>query len=452
MPLLSSPGIGSGIDVRGIIQKLMSVEQQPLLKISTRVVELKTQLSAYGSLKSSVSGFRDAIDKLADPSKFKAFKATSSDDKIATASASSAAAKGVYNFQVLRVAENHRMAAGTTYSNTDAAVLGTAGEMMTISVGSAAFNVEFGGKTLGAIRDEINAAATNTGVTASILKDDVGYRLSLSSNGTGSDKAIGVTYAGADPFALQTLNADRDTSGSFTIADLNAAVRLEGQFDITSSSNTLTDTIQGVSINLQAAGTTTLTVDRDTASVETSVQAFVKAYSDLVSNLNKLRGQALKSDSSGLGSIENQMRNVLSQQVDLEGSFNNAFEIGISTQKSGALTLDSKLLSSAITSNFDGLAKLFADPDQGLAKRLSSLATSFLDTGGMLDGRTQGINNQISSEQSKKALLEERLKIIEVRLTKQYNSLDAVVARLTGSANLLTQQLNGLTNLNNRNR
>jgi|LNFM01.1.fsa_nt_gb flagellar hook-associated protein 2 len=450
MTTLSSPGIGSGIDVRGIIEKLMSVEQQPLVKISTRVVELKTQLSAYGSLKSSVSGFRDAIDKLADPTKFKVFKATSSDDKVVTASATSSAAKGVYNLEVQRIAENHRMAAGTTYANTDTAVLGTAGDTMTIAVGSAAFNIEFGGKTLGAIRDEINAAATNTGVTASILKDNVGYRLSLSSNGTGSDKALGLTYSGADPFALQTLNADRDTSGSFTIADLNASVRLEGQFDITSSSNTLSETIQGVSINLQAAGTTTVTVDRDTASVESSVQAFVKAYSDLVSNLGKMRGQALKSDSSGLGSIESQLRNVLSQQVNVEGSFNNAFEIGISTQKNGTLSLDSKVLTSAITTNFDGLAKLFADPDQGLAKRLSALATSFLDTGGMLDGRTQGINNQISSEESKKALLEERLKIIEVRLTKQYNSLDLVVSRMQGSANLLNQQLAGLSNLNDR--
>lgn len=450
MTTLSSPGIGSGIDVRGIIGKLMSVEQQPLLKINTRVVELKTQLSAYGALKSSVSGFRDAIDKLADPTRFKAFEATSSDEKVATASASSSAAKGVYTLNVLRIAENHRMAAGTTYANTDTAVLGTAGDRMTIAVGSAAFNVDFGGKTLGAIRDEINSAATNTGVTASILKDNVGYRLSLSSNGTGGDKAIGVTYTGPDPFALQTLNADRDTSGGFTIADLNASVQLEGQFNITSSSNTLSETIQGVSITLQAAGTTTVKIDRDTASVEASVQSFVKAYSDLIGNLSKMRGQALKSDSSGLASIESQMRNVLSQQVDVEGSFNNAFEIGISTQKNGTLTLDSKVLNNAITANFDGLAKLFADPNQGLAKRLSSLATSFLDTGGMLDGRSQGLSNQISTEESKKALLEERLKIIEVRLTKQYNSLDLIVSRMQGSANLLTQQLSGLSNLNQR--
>lgn len=450
MATLSSPGLGSGIDVRSIIDKLMTVEKQPLMKIGTRVVELKAQLSAYGSLKSSVSGFRDAIDKLADLEKFKVFKATSSDDAVATVSASSTAARGVYNIEVLRTAENHRMAAGTTYANADTAIVGTAGDKMNISVGGAAFEVVYGGKTLAGIRDAINSAASNTGVTASILKDDVGFRLSLSSNDTGSAKALTVTYSAADPLALTTLNADRNSSGGFTAADLDASVRLEGQYTITSSSNTLTDTVQGVSIALQKAGTTRIRVDRDTSSVEQSVQSMAKAYSDLVATMNKMRGQVLKSDSAGLGSIESQLRNVLSQESEVDGLFSNAFEIGLSTQKNGQLTLDNKILKSAMEKDYDGLAKLFADPNQGLAKRLRTLADSLLETGSMLDGRSEGINSQIRAEEARKASIEQRLTIVEARLTATYNSLDTVVTRMTGTGNLLIQQLSGMTNLNNR--
>lgn len=216
---LSTPGIGSGLDIGGIIDKLMSLERAPVSRIDTRLVELKAQVSAYGSLKSAVSTFRDSLDKLADISKFKAFTATSSAATVVTTSASGSSGKGVYNINVQRLAENHRMAAGTTYADTGSTTIGTAGDTMTIGVGTESFTVDVGGKTLAGIRDAINTASANTGMTASVLKDDAGYRLSLSSNSTGSGKALSVSYSGGDLFALQTLNADRNSSGGFTTAD-----------------------------------------------------------------------------------------------------------------------------------------------------------------------------------------------------------------------------------------
>ncbi len=452
---LSSPGIGSGIDVRGIVQKLMSVEQQPLMKLNTRVVELKSQLSAYGSLKGAVSTFRDAIEKLSDLSKFKAFSARSSDDAVLGSSASSAAAKGIYSLEVTRIAENHRMASGTAFGGTDT-VIGSAGDLMRIKVGSNDFEIDYGGKSLATIRDEINAASTNTGVTASLLKDNSGYRLTLAANGVGSSSAIGVKHfnGGAeipDPFAMMTLNQDRDASGGFNIEDLDAAVRLEGQFDITSSSNTLTDVIQGVTLSLKKAGTVTVNVDRDTAAVQSSVQAVVKSYSDLVTIMTKMKGEVLKSESSTLSSIQNQLRAVLNGRVDVGGAFSSALEAGISTQKNGTLTLNTKILNDAIVQDFDGMAKLFADPDKGLATRLFQLADSFLKTGALFDGRTQGLDSQIRAEQSRKAGIEERLKIVEGRLFKQYYNLDSVVSRLQGTNSALSSQLDAITNFNRNN-
>jgi len=327
-------------------------------------------------------------------------------------------------------------------------VIGNAGEMMNIAVGGAAFEVEVGGKSLAGIRDAINAATDNTGVTASILKDDQGYRLSLSSNDTGSAKALSISYSAIDPFALTTLNSDRDASGGFTSADLDASVKLEGQFTITSSSNTLSETLQGVSVTLKKAGAVQVNVERDASAVDQSAQDFVKAYNDLISTMSKMRSQTLKSDGAALGSIESQLRNVLSQESKVEGVFSNAFELGLSTQKNGQLSLDSKIFKSAMEKDYDGLANFFADGTQGLAKRLRNLADGFLETGALLDGRTQGLNNQITQEEAKKAALEQRLTVVEARLTATYNSLDSVVANLTATNNLLTQQLAGLRNLN----
>lgn len=444
--LLSSPGIGSGLDVRGIIENLMSVERRPVIALETRNVEIKAKVSAYGSLKSAVSTFRDAVDKLSEPGKFKVFAATSSDTDVATATASSSAARGVYNMTVNRIAENHRMASGTSFVNADVLTLGDVGDTMTIKVGAAAFVVESGGKTLNALRDEINAAATNSGVTASVMKADGGYRLLLSSNDTGSAKALTVTYSNAtDPLALTTLNADRDGTAGFLPADLDASVLLEGQFAITSSSNTLSEAIQGVSVTLRKAGSLTVNVDRDKAAVERSVQDFAKAYSDLVGTMGKMRGQVLKSDSPVLLNLETQMRAVLNSVSRADAGFANVFELGISTTKSGTLEVNGKTLSSALDANFDGVSKLFADSTHGIAKQLESLADSFLATGGPLDGRTQGLDTELRQNDARKVQLEERLRQIELRYTQQFQSLDLLVSQLSQTGQALQQQLAGLS-------
>ena len=450
MPLLSSPGVGSGLDVRGIVDKLMTVERAPVIRLDTRNVELNAHLSAYGSLKSAVSTFRDAVGKLSDLTKFKVYAATASDKDVLDTTASSSAARGTYNLVVNRIAENQRMAAGTSFADSGSTTVGALGDTLTITVGSNPFTVDIGGKTLSQVRDAINTAANNTGVTASILKDNTGYRISLSANETGSAKALSVAYSGTDPFAFTTLNTDRDGSGGFTSADLDASVRLEGQFDITSSSNTLTDTIEGVTLNLKKAGTVTINVNRDTNAVQASVRGFVKAYSDLLGTMNKMRGDILKSDSSVLLNLESQLRAVLNSASATDSKFANVFEVGLSTQKSGTLELNSKILDTALNSDFDGVASLFADPAQGIAKQLSALADSFLATGGALDGQTQGLTNEMKLNQNKKAQLNEHLRQIELRYTQEFGALDSLVSSLTQSGNALTQQLTAITNISSR--
>ncbi len=444
MPL-STPGIGSGLDIGGIVDKLMSLERAPVSKVDAKIVELQSQVSAYGSLKSAISTFRDSVAKLADISKFKVYSATSSSTDVLSASASSSAAKGVYNIEVLRIAENHRMAAGTTYADTTTTAIGTTGDTMAVSVGDKAFTVATGGKTLADIRDAINGARDNSGVTASIIKDDVGYRLTLSASSTGSSNLVSVAYSGTDQFALQTLNTDRDSSGGFTKADLDASVKLENSFTITSSTNSLSSAIDGVALTLVAAGKSAVNVSRDISSVQGSVQAMTRAYSTLVSLMGKMRVEVLKSDTSAVSGIESQLRAALSSNINA-GNFTNAFQLGISTQKNGTLAVDNSTLANALNNDFDGVAKLFADPNNGLATRLAKLADSYLVTNGVLDGRAQGLDNALRDARGQKSRMEQRLIIVQARLTKQYNALDSVVSGLQRTGNLVTQQLDALTN------
>ena len=159
-------------------------------------------------------------------------------------------------------------------------------------------------KTLAEVRDLINEASGNTGVTASILNDDLGSRLLLSADATGSDNFITTSYSDADPFSFATLNTDRDGDLSVTAADLDAVLSVDGVFTATRSTNTVKDVVQGVTINLASAGTSTLTVNEDTASVQSSVQKFVDSYNTVLTTIRSLREGALSDDANSLFSIE----------------------------------------------------------------------------------------------------------------------------------------------------
>ena len=170
-----------------------------------------------------------------------------------------------------------------------------------------------------------------------------------------------------------------------------------------------------------------------------------KAYSSLISTMAKMKGDVLKTDTSAVSNMADQLRNVLGSDVSVGGSFSNAFQIGISTQKTGTLAVDSTVLNSAINDDPEGFASLFSNATNGLAVRLTQLADSFLATNGVLDGRSQGLDSAIQSATAQKERLTQRLTLVKVRLTKQYNSLDSLVSGLQRTGNLVTQQLDAIT-------
>ena len=441
---LSSPGIGSGIDVKGIVSQLIAIERQPVVRILERNVELKAALSGYGKLASDLSTFQSAMQDLSDVDKFSVFSTTSSNEDVVTASASGDAARGVVEVDVQRLAENHRLVAGTAFADTDTTVVAGTGETMTLTVGGSAFTVDIGDQTLAGVRDAINDASDNTGVTASIITDDTGSYLTLTSERTGADGFVTASFSGSDPLSLSALNDDRDASGTFDADDLNAVTVLEGQFTVTTSTNEVTDAITGVTLSLKDTGTSTVRIDRDTATVQKNVEAFVSAYNKVIGTLNELRDGALQTDRSTLNSLEARFRTELTQAVDSDGAYSRLFEIGITTQRDGTLAVDSSALSNVLENNFDEVATLFASENTGYAVRFERLADAYLDTGGLIDSRRQSLNRQVSDNDDRKLSLEQRIELKEQRLLEQFGGLDGVVSSLNAQADRLTQQLESI--------
>lgn len=228
-------------------------------------------------------------------------------------------------------------------------------------------------QSLQGIRDAINKAGI--GVSASIVSDGSTnpYHLVLTSTKTGQASSMKITVAGtgeadADPALASLLTYDPSGTQSLTQTSSAQSAKLTvNGIAVTSASNTVTAAIQGVSLSLSGAGTSSVTIAKNTASVQTGVGAFVTAYNKLNSTIASLTAYSADSGTAGalLGdaatlSIQTRLRQTLGQAVTGAGGLTTLSQIGISFQKDGSLALDSTKLSTAVTNNFSDIAGLFS--------------------------------------------------------------------------------------------
>ena len=297
------------------------------------------------------------------------------------------------------------------------------------------------------MRDSINNATDNTGVTASIIQDGSSYRLLLASNDTGSANALTLSYSGADPLSLTTLNTDRNGDAVFTPSDLDASITLAGQFTSTSSSNNVSGVIQGVTLNLLKSGTITLNVAQDTNTVQANVTSFANALSGLFTTMSQLKSRGLQNDGGLLLNLEQDLRNALNASASTGGQYNYASEVGLTTQADGTVAVDATKLTAALTKDFSSVAKLFSDPTNGLAVRLSNLADGFVGANGSVQGRTDSINSQLKSLANDRTNMTARLNEIQNNYLAQYSKLDTLLSGMQTTSTYLTQQLQSLYSL-----
>ena len=444
--MISAPGVGSGLDVNSIVNQLMTLERRPLNRLESSKQDLQVQLSAFGTLKSSFDSFQSALKDLKTLNAFEVYKADSADETAFTATANSSAATGFTDIQVISLAEAHKMGS-LAIADTDTTTLGGSGDQVTFTVNGNAFTVDGGGMTLSQLRDAINDAADNTGVSATIISENSGSnRLVLTARETGNDNAINLSFTG-------TLGTDLGLTDINTPGQLDSELLVDGLYTITRSSNTISDAISGITLNLKSETTDAvqLNVSRDTESVTESVQAFVDAYNELQTTIDSLSGEGndLEADNT-LRSIENQIRAVFNTPPGaLNSSFSYLSEVGVSFQRDGKLSLDSDDLQKAIDSDFAGMAELFANDDQGYLFRVDALVSTFVQTDGLIGIRQDGLNTRIDTVDQRILDMEFRLELREQRLLNQFTALDVLMGELQGTSNFLTQQLASLPKIQN---
>lgn len=440
MGTITAPGVGSGLDISGIIQSLVAVEREPLNRIEANQSAARIELSAFGRLNSSLETFESALNELDSFSSFRIFETTTSDEDIATATASSDAAEGETDIVITQLAQRNVLSS-VAFTDTNTIV----GEgTLTISVGADSFDVVIGStnSTLSGIRDAINNASDNTGITATVINANDGSRLIFSSDDEGVANALTLTGGGA----LTSLS-----SANLTVQEppLDAQFTVSG-FAVTSSSNTVSNVLQGVTFELEAIGASTITVGRNNSAVQESVQEFVDAFNAVNTTITQLRAGDLQGESLLL-TIVSDLRNVFNTATTgLGGTFSSLSEIGVAFNDEGALALDADALTTALNADFRGVSNLFADPTQGYVTRLQDIAEFLVQTGGLIDSREEGVNTRIDNFDARIEQFELRLISIERRLTTQFSALDTLLSSLNNTSRFLTSSLASLPTIQRR--
>lgn len=391
MATITSTGIGSGLDIESIITKLMTAESTPLTALATKQSSYQAKVSAYGTLSSAVSTFQTAMANLGKSSTFDALKTSVGDSTIYTATASTKATAGTYQVNISQLAQAQSLSTAGQASKTASIGSGTTTTISfqfgTISGGTltdgtysgatftqdadqatGSITIDSSNNSLQGIRDAINAAGI--GVTATLVSDgsSTPNRLVLTSTETGEASSMKISVEG--DATLQSL-LEYDPAGTQNLTQNNAAQNTKltvNGLSISSATNSITDAIQGVTIQALTTGSTNLTISKNTSAVETNVNAFITAYNQLntvVTNLTAYNastqtGGALLGDSTAR-SIQEQMRKMLNTSLTgLSNSSMSLSKIGVAFQKDGSLALDSDKLSTALTNNFSDIAGLFA--------------------------------------------------------------------------------------------
>lgn len=474
---IQSLGVGSGLALDDLVQQLLEAERAPKdARLNEKEERIEAEISGLGQIKSKLSAFEDAVDELRSDDGINGREPTitnpSEDDDVLSAEASNSALRGSYEITVEQLASGSRITTddGAFTSSTDAVLSSGTGSLTFDVGGSDSFTIEVtAGMTLTQLREAINNADDNFGVTANIIDTgtSAGPRLVYSSSetGEGNDLVITNDTGAAELDRLSTTGGTGNISAANIQSAQNAIAYIDG-IEVQSESNEFENTIQNVSFEVNEVSpkdsngdlqATTLEIGYDKEGLEEKIRDFVDNYNSLIGEINTLtrygeseleEDGALAGDSL-LRGIQTSMANIVGGNVS-SSSLGGLFQIGIEFNDEGKLeigTTDFGLgtgedrLEDALEDNFDEIAKLFTDESEGIATRLYDFADEYTSYGGLISLREQTAKGNRDELYDERETLELRMQTYEDTLRKKYLNLDQTVAQLNQTSSALLASL-----------
>ena len=469
---IQSLGVGSGLALDDLVQQLLSAERQPKEeRLNAKEERIEAEISGLGKIKSKLSDFKDAVDELRSDNGINGREPTisnpSEDNDVLSAEASNSALRGSYEIVVEQLASGSRITtdAGAFTSSSDPVLTSGTGSLTFDVGGSKSFTVDVtAGMSLTALREKINNSDNNFGVTANIIDTGTGAgpRLVFSSSetGNGNDLVITNDTGAAELDRLSTAGGTNNISAANIQSAKNAVAYIDG-IEVQSSSNEFENTIQNVSFEVNevspkdAAGdflATKLNIGYDKEGLDKKIRDFVDNYNSLIDEIKTLTryGESELEDDGALAGdsllrgIQSGLASIVGDSVS-SSSLGGLFQIGIEFNDDGKLevgTTDFGLgsgedrLEDALEDNFDEIAKLFTDPDEGIATRLHDFSKEYTSFSGLISLRERAAKDDRDDIFDERETLELRMLNYEEILRDKYLNLDQTVAQLnqTGSA------------------
>ena len=436
----STTGLGTGIDVSSYVQAALAQQSGPLALAEQQQTQLSNQTTALNTLNSNLQALLTAAQSLNDPAgQFNSLDVTSSDPSLLAASATAGSAQGNHTVTINSLATTSSeysadQATSSTPTNTGSFQIqvGT-GTPVTINVTSA-------NNTLAGIASAINASGAD--VTASVINDAGGARLSIVSNLSG---------------APGDLTISNDTVGlGFTkaVTGVNASLTVDG-IPISSTSNAVTGAINGVTLNLIAADPNTqvdLTIQPDVTQAEAAINSFVSAYNTVVSGLDSqfavdpTTGQQgpLATDSSA--TIAQDL--VLSAATYAPGgnsTIPNLASLGLNFNDDGTITVDQGTLANALQNNFAAVQNFLQGSSTAFAPNLVNTLQNLTEpSAGVIAVDLTGISDQQQSLSQQINDFQAQLAIQQQTLTTYYSQIDTTLEELPELQAQVASQLSSL--------
>lgn len=439
--MVSFAGIGSGLDLSSLVDSLVELEKQPIRALTTRKTDANRQLTNLGALVSRLKDLETAAENLDEVNEVRAVSATSSNEDFFTVSASDTAALGNYDLRVDNLAKG-QVTQSMVYSSNSTGLVGTGSIGITVGTDTMVDVVFDGTEDLDGVAAKINASKAR--VTATVIFDGTNYRMMIAADDVGSANSIS--------FQENSITMGLNNPGSTISAAEDAQLTLNG-IAVTRSSNSISDLLQGVTINLEKEMAPTdsaenLRVDNDPDALRDKVQGFFNSLNTVTSFISEELGSggtegsatSLQGDST-LRALQRRLMSMLSAGYTHSSGVLSLGNVGVNLDQTGQLSIDTDKFNTTLQADPTKLSGLLAgDGVTSFTAVVKSLVDEYTKSGtGTLVTKQNGLRSRIDDWDDQIERIEDRASRMETRLRKTFAALDVKMAEMNNQSTYVAQ-------------